>query len=82
MLWGSFLMKKLLKIVICGTRKQCTGVLFTVEKSNVAVEKKKKKVKEQLSAQSEQALSVSGVRKFIWHIAIFKYEDFWCKIYY
>ena len=51
-------------------------------KSQMLQLKKKKKVKEQLSAQSEQALSVSGVRKFIWHIAIFKYEDFWCKIYY
>ena len=74
-------MKKLLKIVICETHEQCTDALFSVEKSNVAVERKKK-VKEQLSAQSKQALSVSGVRKFIWHIEIFKYEDFWCKIYY
>ena len=51
-------------------------------KSQMLQLKKKKKVKEQLSAQSKQALSVSGVRKFIWHIEIFKYEDFWCKIYY
>ena len=35
-------MKKLLKSVICGTREQYTGALFTVEKSNVAVEKKMK----------------------------------------
>ena len=35
-------MKKLLKSVICGTREQCTGALFTVKKSN-AVGKKKKK---------------------------------------
>ena len=35
-------MKKLLKIVICGTHEQCTDALFSVEKSNVAVERKKK----------------------------------------
>ena len=57
-------MKKLLKSVICETREQYTGALFTVEKSNVAAKKKKKKeqnVKEQtqtqLSAQSKGALS-------------------------
>ena len=36
-------MKKLLKSVIYGTREQCTGALFTIEKSNVAAEEKKKK---------------------------------------
>ena len=36
-LWDPFLIKKLLKSVICWT--------FTMEKSNVAVDKKKKKVK-------------------------------------
>ena len=54
-------MKKLLKNVICGTHEQCMGALFTVKKSNVATEKKKKKrnVKEQtqtqLSAQSKRS---------------------------
>ena len=36
-------MKKLLKSVICETREQCTGALFTVKKSNAVAKKKKKK---------------------------------------
>ena len=36
-------MKKLLKSIIYKTREQCTRVLFTVVKSNVAGEKRKKK---------------------------------------
>ena len=36
-------MKKLLKSVICGTREQCTGALFTVKKSNVAAKKKRER---------------------------------------
>ena len=36
-------MKKLLKSVICGTREQCTGALFTVKKSNAVGKKKKKR---------------------------------------
>ena len=35
-------MKKLLKSVICETREQCMGALFTVKKSNVVAKKKKK----------------------------------------
>ena len=45
-MWDLFLMKKLLKNVICGTREQCTGALFTVEWSTiVGLTKKKKKAK-------------------------------------
>ena len=44
-------MKKLLKSVICGTREQCTGALFTVKKSN-AVGKKKKKKRERTNANA------------------------------
>ena len=36
-------MKKLLKSIIYGICNQCTGELFTVKKSNVTAEKKKKK---------------------------------------
>ena len=40
-------MKKLLKSEVCGTREQCTGALFTAEKSkHAAGEKKEKKKKE------------------------------------
>ena len=46
-LWDPFLMKKLLKSVIYGTREQYTGTLFTMEKSNVVAKKKKKKNKKQ-----------------------------------
>ena len=42
MLEDPFLMKKLLKSVICETREQCMGALFTVKKSNVVAKKKKK----------------------------------------
>ena len=35
-------MKKLLKSEVRGTRKQCTGALFTAEKSKHAAEKKMK----------------------------------------
>ena len=42
MLWDPFLIKKLLKSVICGTCEQCTDALFTMEKSNVAAKKKKR----------------------------------------
>ena len=34
--WDQFLMKKLLKSEVCRTRKQCMGVLFTVENSKHA----------------------------------------------
>ena len=36
-------MKKLLKSVICGTREQCTGALFTVDLSTITGWTKKKK---------------------------------------
>ena len=36
-------MKKLLKSEVCGTREQCTGALFTTEKSKHAAKKKKGK---------------------------------------
>ena len=36
-------MKKLLRSEICGTREQCTGALFTKEKSKHTAEGKKKK---------------------------------------
>ena len=38
-------MKKLLKSEVCGTREQCTGALFTAEKSKHAAGKKKEKKK-------------------------------------
>ena len=38
-------MKKLLKSEVCGTREQCTGALFTAEKSKHAAEEKKEKKK-------------------------------------
>ena len=37
-----FLMKILLKIEVCGTRKQCTDTMFTFDKSKHAAEKIKK----------------------------------------
>ena len=43
--WDPFLMKKLLKNEVCGTHEQCTGALFTAEKSKHAAGKKKKKGK-------------------------------------
>ena len=39
-------MKKLLKSEVCGTREQCTGALFTAEKSKHAAGEKKEKKKE------------------------------------
>ena len=39
-------MKKLLKSEVCGTREQCTGALFTAEKSKHAAGEKKEKRKE------------------------------------
>ena len=41
--WDPFLMKKLLKSEVCGTHEQCTGALFTVEKSKRAVGGEKKR---------------------------------------
>ena len=38
-------MKKLLKSEVCGTREQCTGALFTAEKSKHAAGEKKEKKK-------------------------------------
>ena len=35
-------MKKLLKSRVCGSREQCTGALFTGEKSTTAVGKKRR----------------------------------------
>ena len=40
-------MKKLLKSVICGTREQCTGALFTVDLSTIAGWTKKKRKEEE-----------------------------------
>ena len=45
-------MKKLLRSEICGTREQCTGALFTKEKSKHAVEGKKKKEGKRANAQN------------------------------
>ena len=45
MLWDPFLMKKLLKSVICGTHEQCTGALFTVDLSTIADWTKKEEEK-------------------------------------
>ena len=45
MSWDPFLIKNLLKSKVCGTREQCTGILFTAEKSKHAVGKEKKKTK-------------------------------------
>ena len=42
MLWDLFLIKKLLKSVICGIYEQCTGVLFTVNLSTITGWTKKK----------------------------------------
>ena len=39
-------MKKLLKSVICETREQCMGALFTIDLSTIAGWTKKKKKKE------------------------------------
>ena len=36
-------MKKLMKSEVCGTREQCTDILFTTEKSKHATRKKKKR---------------------------------------
>ena len=42
--WNPFLMKKLLKSVVCGTHEQNTEIQFTGEKvKKVTAEKKKKK---------------------------------------
>ena len=45
-----FLIKNLLKIEVCGTRKQCTDTMFTFDKSKHAAEKKKKKQKKERNA--------------------------------
>ena len=43
--WNPFLMKKLLKSVVCGTHEQNTEIQFTGEKvKKVTAEKKKKKI--------------------------------------
>ena len=54
-------MKKLLKSVICRTREQCTGALFTVDLSTIAgwTKKKKKKKGEKRGLQNANA-------KLIW----------------
>ena len=41
--WNPFLMKKLLKSEVYGSRKQCTGALFTGEQSTTATKNKNKK---------------------------------------
>ena len=46
--------EQLLKSVICGTWEQCTGALFTVNKLNVAAEKKKKRTNADVDFNSVQ----------------------------
>ena len=55
MLWDPFLIKKLLKIVIYGTREQCTNALFTVDKVNYCGLNKKKKKKKKRKTQRRNA---------------------------
>ena len=45
-------MKKLLRSEICGTREQCTGALFTKEKSKHTAEGKKNKEGKRANAQN------------------------------
>ena len=66
MLWDPFLMKKWLKSVICGTYEQCTGALFTMKKSNVAAEKKKKMKRERTNADAAFNPIQTGTQYFEW----------------
>ena len=58
MMWDLFLMKKLLKNVICGTREQCTGALFTVELLTIMGRTKKKKKKKAKRATIKRGLGI------------------------
>ena len=71
-------MKKLLKSVICGIREQCTGALFTVDKSTIAggtnKQKKKKKKNAVQKRKRQNHLNPNGyqivfsqVHKFFLH---------------
>ena len=54
--------EKLLKSVICGTREQCTGALFTVDLSTIAGWTKKKKKKKRREKRRLQ----NANSKLIW----------------
>ena len=64
MLWDPFLIKKLLKIVIYGTREQCTNALFTVDKVNYCGlnKKKKKKKREKRKGETQTLESLQSKR--------------------
>ena len=53
-------MKKLLRSEICGTREQCTGALFTKEKSKHAAEGKKKGRKTRKCTKRKRAVYPNG----------------------
>jgi len=53
-------MKKLLKSEVCGTREQCTGALFTAEKSKHAAGEKKKGGKKRKHADPNGYLVASS----------------------
>ena len=63
--WNPFLMKKLLKNEVCGTHEQCTGALFTAEKSKHAARKKKKKKERNANVQILNLFWMRENMKFI-----------------
>ena len=67
-LWDPFLMKKLLKSVICGTREQCTGALFTIDLSTVVGWTTTKKRTEKRRTQNVNAklIWIQTGTKFLW----------------
>ena len=63
MLWDPFLIKKLLKIVIYGTREQCTNALFTVDKVNYCgLNKKKENKREKRRGETQTPVSLPSKR--------------------
>ena len=59
-----FLMKKLLKTKVCGSREQCTGALYKGEKSTTyTAKKKKKKNAESCKRKRTNMLSKPGLRE-------------------
>ena len=57
-------MKKLLKSVICRTREQCTGALFTIDLSTIMGWTKKQKKKERRSWKRRRAIQTAPIFKW------------------
>ena len=77
MLWDPFLIKKLLKSVICGTINSAQMHCSQLTKSTIAAEpKKKKKRKTQLQNVDAGIISIQTVTESIWiYLILLKTEN-------